>query len=301
MTVVQVADVESPAAIIPATSERQAMDWSLVLVSQGIESVIERDAESGRWQIVVSPPDVSRAVNAIRLYTLENRRRRWQLAVPGTGLLFDWRCLACLLFFVVVFTFEATGRGNLRAAGVMDPDLVRAGQWWRVFTAVTLHADVAHLAANVTTGVLMLGLVFGAYGPGVGMLGSYLAGVLAFVAEVFLLPRPSLGASGMVLGALGLLTAQWIALVRHGLTAGQFAMRGVVSGCLLLVLLGLSPEERVDVFAHVAGFLAGLGLGTGLAWLPPVVLRGAWMDRVALAATALLVFGPWWMALAARR
>ncbi|HEU0010083.1 MAG TPA: rhomboid family intramembrane serine protease, partial [Verrucomicrobiae bacterium] len=300
MAVVQLADVESPTAIIPAASERQAMDWSLVLVSQGIESMVERDAESGRWQIVVSRPDVSRAVNAIRLYTLENRARRWQLAVPGTGLLFDWRCLACLLFFVVVFAFEATGRGNLRAAGVLDPGLVRAGQWWRVFTAVTLHADESHLAANVTTGVLMLGLAFGAYGPGLGMLGSYLAGVLAFVAEVFFVPRYSLGASGMVLGALGLLTAQWIALVRHGLTPGQFAVRGVVSGCLLLVLLGLSPEERVDVFAHIAGFCAGLVLGAVLAWLPPAVVRSAWMDRVALAATALLVFGPWWMALAAR-
>jgi len=276
------------------------MDWSLVLVSQGIESVVEHDTESGRWQLVVSPLDVSRAVNAIRLYTAENRARRWQLAVPGTGLLFDWRCVACLLFFVLVFAFEATGRGNLRAAGVLDPDLVRTGQWWRVFTAVTLHADASHLAANVTTGVLMLGLVFGAYGPGVGMLASYLAGVLAFVAELFFVPRPSLGASGMVLGALGLLTAQWIALVRHGLTPRQLAIRGVLSGCLLLVLLGLSPEERVDVFAHIAGFGAGLVLGSGLAWLPPAVLRSAWMDRMALAVTVVLVFGPWWMALATK-
>jgi len=300
-SVVQPTHVETTAANIPAASERQAMDWSLVLVSQGIESTVARDAESGRWQLVVSPPDMSCAVNAIRLYTVENRARRWQLAVPGTGLLFDWRCLACLLFFVVVFAFEATVRGNLRAAGVLDPDLVRSGQWWRVFTAVTLHADVAHLAANVMTGALMLGLVFGAYGPGVGMLASYLAGVLAFVGEVFLVPRQSLGASGMVLGALGLLAAQWIALVRHGLTARQFALRGVLSGCLLLVLLGLSPEERVDVFAHVVGFLTGRGLGAALAWLPPSVLRSAWMDRVTLVLTALLVFGPWWMALAARR
>jgi rhomboid protease GluP len=292
--------VESHSAIIPTASERQAMDWSLVLVSQGIESVIEHDPESGRWQIAVNPADVSRAVDVIHLYTLENRRRRWQLAVPGTGLLFDWRCLACLLFFVMIFAYEPNDQGKLHEAGLLKPDEVRAGQWWRVFTAVTLHEDGAHLAGNVTSGLWMLGLVFGAYGAGVGMLGSYLAGVLAFVAEVFLVPRRSLGASGMVLGALGMLTAQWIALVRHGLSARQFAVRGILSGCLLLVLLGFSPEQQVDVFAHVAGFLAGLVLGALLAWLPPAALKSAWMDQVALVVTAVLVFGPWWMALAAR-
>ena len=276
------------------------MDWSLVLVSQGIESTVEHDAESGRWRLVISRAEVSRAVNAIRLYTLENRRRRWQLSVPGTGLLFDWRCLACLFFFVLVFVFEATGRGSLREVGKLDPEAVRAGQWWRVFTAVTLHADEAHLVANVTTGALMLGLVFGSYGPGVGMLGSYLAGVLAFAAELVFVPRPSLGASGMVLGALGLLTAQWIALVRHGLTPGQFAVRGVLGGCLLLILLGLSPEEHVDVFAHVAGFGAGIVLGGALAWLPRSVLRSAWMDGAAVAVTLVLVFVPWWLALTVR-
>ena len=300
MVVVQVVHVESPVAIIPAASERQAMDWSLVLVSQGIESVIEHDPESGRWQIAVNPADVSRAVNAIRLYTAENRARRWQLAVPGTGLLFDWRCLACLLFFVLVFAIEPDEKGKLHVAGMLKPDAVRAGQWWRVFTAVTLHADGAHLAGNVTSGLWMLGLVFGAYGAGVGMLGAYLAGVLAFVAEVYFLPQKSLGASGMILAALGMLTAQWIGLVRHGLSARQFAVRGVLSGCLLLVLLGLSPEQQVDVFAHIAGFLAGLVLGGLLACLPPAVLKSAWMDQVALVVTAVLVFGPWWMALAAR-
>jgi len=292
--------VDSSAAIIPVASEQKAMDWSLVLVSQGIESTVQHDAEFGRWQLVVSPADVSRAVNALRLYTLENRRRRWQLAVPGTGLLFDWRCVVCLLFFVMVFAFEATGRADLRRAGVLDPELVRAGQWWRVFTAVTLHADVSHLVANVTTGVLILGLVFGTYGPGLGMLGSYLAGVLAFLGELYFVPRQSLGASGMVLGALGLLTAQWVALVRHGLTPRQFAVRGILGGCLLLVLLGLSPEEQVDVFAHVAGFGAGLAIGAVLAWLPPMIRRSVWMDGVALGATVVLVFVPWWMALAPR-
>jgi hypothetical protein len=51
---------------IPVRTERQAMDWSLVLVSQGIEVTIERDPDIDRWQLVVNAPDRTRALRAIR-------------------------------------------------------------------------------------------------------------------------------------------------------------------------------------------------------------------------------------------
>jgi len=47
---------------------------------------------------------------------------------------------------------------TLIEAGDMDSAKVLAGQWWRLFTAVTLHADLAHLMGNITFGVIMLGL-----------------------------------------------------------------------------------------------------------------------------------------------
>ena len=39
-------------AAIPVRSERQALDWSLVLASQGIEPWIQRDEEADRWLLV---------------------------------------------------------------------------------------------------------------------------------------------------------------------------------------------------------------------------------------------------------
>jgi hypothetical protein len=101
----------------------------------------------------------------------------------------------------------------------------------------------------------------------------------------------------MVLGALGLLAAQWVALLRHGLSGRQLALRGVLSGCLLLVLLGVSPQSNVDVLAHVAGFATGLLLGAGLAFVPPRLVHNAWVNRFALALTLALVLVPWWFAL----
>lgn len=289
-------------ATINARTERQAMDWSLVLVSQGIEAIIERDAESGTWRLVVDALEHQRALNSIRQYRVENRRKVvWQQQIPWTGLIFDWRCLLPIAVFVFLFVVEAMGRGDLSKAGLMSNKAVHAGEWWRLFTAVTLHGDLAHLAANATTGLLLIGLAMGVYGAGIGLLMAFLAGVGGNLAGLLFYPEThrGLGASGMIMGALGLLAAQWLALLKHGLTPRQLALRGVLSGGLLLVLLGFSPQQNVDVLAHVAGFLSGLLLGAVLALCPPGFRLSRWLDHLGLLLSCGLVGGAWWSALRA--
>ncbi|MFM1770571.1 MAG: hypothetical protein RJA22_3100 [Verrucomicrobiota bacterium] len=284
-----------PAPCIPVHSERQALDWSLVLVSQGIESLPERDGASDGWRLVVAPADYTRALRVLRLYRTENPAPGWQQALPWPALVFDWRCLIVLLGMVLLFVVEAAGRGDLRAMGRMDNLAVRSADWWRPLTAVTLHADLGHLAANVTTGLVFLGLVMGAFGPGVGLLASYLAGVAGFAVGLALLPDDyrSVGASGMILGALGLLTAQWFVLLRHGLTGRQLAVRGLASGCLLLVLLGMNPSGNTDLVAHAAGFSGGLVLGAVLALLPGRWIRSHWVNLASAALFTILVLVAW--------
>ena len=286
-------------ATIPTRTEQQAMDWSLVLISQGIEAIIERNSEANAWQLVVHSPDYPRALHALRQYRKENARQVWRQELPWTGLIFDWRCLAPLLLFILLFSVEALRHIPLSSAGQMHNKAVQSGEWWRVVTAVTLHGDLAHLAANLTSGLLLIGLAMGAYGPGVAMFASLLAGVAGNLAGLVLYPKDhlGLGASGMVMGALGLLAAQWLALLRHGLTPRQLAVRGVLSGCLLLVLLGFSPRENVDVLAHVAGFASGLGIGGILALLPQRMRQNAWLDTTALLAFGGIVGGAWWLAI----
>jgi len=196
---------------------------------------------------------------------------------------------------------QATGRGDVNGAGLMDSRAVHAGQWWRPVTAVMLHADLPHLAANVTTGLLFLGLAMGTFGPGMGLLTSFLAGVAGNVIGLWIYPdtHRGLGASGMIMGALGLLASQWLTLLRHGLTARELAVRGVLSGGLLLVLLGFSPAARVDVLAHVAGFGTGLALGAVLAFCPSRLLHHPGLDRSALLVGAGLTATCWFFALRA--
>ena len=54
--------IEPQAIRIPVRSKRQAMDWSLVLLSQEIQSVIDRSPDEG-WGLIVARPDVDRPMH----------------------------------------------------------------------------------------------------------------------------------------------------------------------------------------------------------------------------------------------
>ena len=99
----------------------------------------------------------------------------------------------------------------------------------------------------------------------------------------------------MVMGALGLLAAQSLAVARIGVTTRQLALRGVWAGVLLLVLLGFNPAT--DVLAHAAGFLTGGLLGGLLVLLPTRLTQSAWANRLAEWLCGGLVVWTWWLAL----
>ena len=99
---------------------------------------------------------------------------------------------------------------------MMDNRRVAAGEWWRLFTAITLHENLPHLAENAATGFLLLGLAMARYGPGVAMLAAFLTGAAGNGASFVIHSDASrsLGASGMVTGALGMLSVHSFSLWR---------------------------------------------------------------------------------------
>ena len=271
------------------------MDWSLVLASQGIEHRIDRDDATG-WVLTVTKPDLERALDQIHQYRLENRHWRWRQPVFQPGIVFDWRCFVWVLLNIFFYWWNQN-RADLRSPGIMDGTALAHGEWWRLFTATWLHADAGHLATNMVFGFLLVGLVMGRYGPGIGLLAAYLAGVGGNLTTwlVYGVTHRGLGASGVVMGALGLLVVQSVALLKrpNAKTYRLFAS-GLFVGILLFVLLGVSPEA--DVVAHLGGFVAGLLLGSLLAMAPRLAHR----PRVNLAAGtmfAIFVILPWWWGL----
>jgi rhomboid protease GluP len=270
------------------------MDWSLVLVSQGIESTIEYSEDGAGWGLVLAAHDYEGALSTIRLYLVENRRRPWRRDILGAGILFDWASLAWVFLLVLFFWLNA--RGDLEAAGFMDNASVARGQWWRLFTAVWLHADLGHLGTNATIGLVLLGLAMGRYGTGAGLLAAYLTGAGGNIMAWLLSSgrHYSLGASGMVLGCLGLLAVQSFSLWRQTPHAGKYIVSGIVGGVMLFVLLGLTPGT--DVLAHAGGFASGLLLG-GLLTLVPGIAQSTRINALSGLIFALLVVVPWWLAL----
>jgi len=287
--------LESPAARILARSQRQAMDWSLVLVSQGIETAIDFSGDPPTWGLLVAPQDHDKALDAIRQYRLENLRRPWRRELFEAGVLFDAGSLAWA-FLVIAFYWISSVQTRLPGLGMLDGSAVSDGQWWRLFTAMMLHADLAHLTTNLAFGILLLGLAMGRYGTGVGLLAAYLSGALGNVAAWTLgqAPHRSLGASGMIMGALGLLAVQSVTLWRKTKHAPKHVFTGLFGGLMLFVLLGLSPGT--DILAHAGGFAGGLVIGTLLALAPPLAGNGA-VNLLAGIGFAALVLIPWLAAL----
>jgi rhomboid protease GluP len=291
--------MQTNAAIIPTRSKRQAMDWSLVLASQGIETVIDLLPEENRWILLIPQHDYERAREAIRQFRLENRAWRWQQKLDWSGITFHWGAIIWCLIVVLVYWLDVFRGEALRGSGSMDNVAVLAGQWWRVFTAISLHSNLGHLAANLTTGFLLLGLAMARYGAGAGLFASYLAGALGNIAGLFFYRGPyhGLGASGMVMGALGLLSVQSFSLWRGKQKLSKFVVSGVLAGFLLFVLLGLDPHS--DVIAHLGGFAGGSFLGVLLTRFTSQQLQHDPVNVSSALGLVGLFLWTWWLALTA--
>ena len=284
----------SAAPVIEARSQAQALDWSLVLISQGIESVPVRREGDGAWTLEIAGTDWERATESIAAYERENATV-WRREVKWTGLLFDARAILPFAALILFHLLVERSSAEFKASGILNRDATLHGEWWRLGTAMTLHADLAHLAANVTTGLVFLGLAMGCFGPGVALLLAFLGGALGNVATLAVHESPfhGLGASGFVMASLGLLTAHSLAFARHEKPTVWIG-RGVIAGCLLVVLLGFSV--RSDVVAHIGGFVAGVVLGIGALQFRGLLARRG-INAVALIILIALITTTWWRAL----
>lgn len=183
------------------------------------------------------------------------------------------------------------------SAGVAQTGLIREGEWWRVVTALCLHADIRHLAGNSALGAF-LGLVAAQrLGWGLAWLGILLAGALgnAINAMVQSAAHSSIGASTAVFGALGILAAHgWKGDIEPARRAIE-RWAPLVCGVLLLGMFGMAGE-RTDIVAHVTGFSSGLLAGWIFASLKPGTLLNRRYQAIAGASALAMLSFSWLLA-----
>jgi rhomboid protease GluP len=271
------------------------MDWSIALLSQGIESTPLNDPEG--WFLLVPQEHYRDALTVLEIYQRENRRWIWRPSPRSPTLLFHWGALGWGALILFVDAWSRIAGPAIREAGLMNNAAVLQGEWWRLFTAITLHADLAHLMANLTTGVILLGLAMARWNAGTALLAAWCAGAFGNLAGLFLHPANhlGLGASGIVMGALGLLaTASWRHHEPHVSTPGLL-LRGLLGTVLLFILIGVNPSS--DVVAHLGGFVGGLALGLLLGLLPERALHHPATSLLTGAITAATLVWTWALAL----
>lgn len=209
-----------------------------------------------------------------------------------------WSFLIYALVLIAVFAGQS--QWDLLTSGRMDASLVvGGGQVWRTATALTLHADVVHLASNCVAGIGFALLVCRLFGAGLGWLLVLLAGIAGnFMTAALYYPDPHLaiGASTAVFGALGILTASgiWMSVRQREvqLSLPQW-MLPLVGGFVLLGLLGVG-DGPIDVLGHLNGFLCGAVLG--LLASAGKALLGRY-QLLCASITILLLFALWLWAL----
>lgn len=183
-------------------------------------------------------------------------------------------------------------------SGSLNGAIPSTHEWWRVVTALTLHADVGHLVSNLLFGVILGYLASRALGSGIAWAGILVGAMMGNALDAMWMPaaQQAIGASTAVFAALGMLSAY--AWVLETATNLRWAKRlgPLIAGIILLGFLG-AGGERTDVVAHITGFASGCALGVVLGKIPERYFDSRALQLVAGIVTLATIGGAWLLAL----
>jgi membrane associated rhomboid family serine protease len=271
---------------------------AFVLAAVGIASSIR--ADGAVFLLEVDDAQMHLAVSELAHYEAESRPSP---PAPPPPRAHPYAWFGCLVYVAVLLgVAHAIGNGLVRLdafdLGELNAARVQSGQWWRAWTALTLHLDVGHLAANLGAGVWFGYLAARELGSGSSWFLIVNGAALANWLEAELGPAThrSVGASTAVFTALGMLAAHSWRTRFHLPQRWALRWAPLVAGVVLLGWLG-SAGEGTDLVAHATGFIVGVLIGAAAAL--PHIKYG--LERVPQWLAALAAFVsialPWTCAL----
>jgi len=286
----------------PSPSEQQIRLWALVLQACAIPCDIVQPDSS--WQLLVPASCFNRAVEELRRYHLENRN--WPPpAPPARGLaentLATLSVLLLLATFYNITLLDVTLAGNRSvdwyAIGAAQTAKILDGEWWRLVTALTLHANLPHLLGNLTIGGIFVVCLCRELGSGLAWTLLLCSGILGNLINALLQPsqHTSVGASTVVFGAVGILSASNLLRYRH---QRQKRWGLPLSGALALLAVLGTEGAQTDLGAHLFGFIAGVVLGLCAEYQLLHLGRPSRAFGLLLAGgSAAIIIAAWWAAL----
>jgi len=278
------------------------VERAFVLYAVGIDSEAGLD---GLFHLLrVESADAERALEQLAQYEIE--RRPAPPAPPLPPHRHAW--IGCALYAAVLIVIALVVANGLWgpdafAAGELDAGRVQAGQWWRAWTALTLHLNGTHLTANLVGGIWFGYVASRQLGAGHAWLLAVTGAACANLLEAFIGPAShrAVGASTAVFAALGVLSAYaWRLRVRsaqHWRERWALQWAPLIGGIVLLSWTGSgggSDGHPVDVVAHVLGFAAGAVLGALAAQqrIQRLLLRvPQWVSGLAALAQIIVAWG----------
>lgn len=265
-------------------SHEEAKLWALILASRNVPYRMDRmpAPEGGGYTIQVQEWFAERAVREVRLYFDENQPD-WQIAPipdlrPVSGLEPVLAGLVALVLFFWIYNRVYPGLGLYPdlwlKLGSADGSAILSGEWWRLATALTLHADGPHVAGNAVIGGVFVWLVSRRLGAGLTWFLTIWSGILGNLVNTLVLGvhHDAIGFSTATFGAAGVLagiTPFGIGGGVHGGGQGGYVRRTmrfvrnalIPFGAGLGLLAMLGAGEKTDLGAHLFGFLSGVALG----------------------------------------
>ena len=243
-------------------NREDAETFSLVLSASGIGHRMV--GTRTRFRIDVPESLADAALTAIHRYQAENPRRpkapvihrQRPAPLPLSGI---FVALALLTVHLAV-TGSQVPEDYHRVFGA-DARLILNGAYYRCVTALMLHADATHIAANMAGIALFGSAVCTIAGTGVGWLMILASGIFGNLMNAWAYQQNhlSIGASTAIFGALGILCGSRVVdAIRTGRGWKQVAL---ISGAGFALLAVLGSSARSDLGAHLFGWLSGVCFG----------------------------------------
>lgn len=181
---------------------------------------------------------------------------------------------------VAIFAVQTLYGPGILMGGAKVNSAISAGEYYRLFSPMFLHASVTHLMVNSFSLHSTGPSVESWFGKTRFLSLYFTAGVAGNLLSFFCSPTPAVGASGAIFGLVG---ASVVILSRHHRILGPRARRGLQSLAYIVLMnfgMGMTPGSRIDNFGHLGGFLGGIAFSYLLG--PRLVMKRGQSGRTIL-------------------